>query len=515
MEPQSRNNRNRRSERGSSHFDHNNHQTHSQHRDDHRSFEHSRNNDRNGYHRQHSSQPEQADVQVEVGQRFPLTIKRLGINGEGIGYYRHKITFVPGALPDEVVVAEVTHVAAHFLNAKVHQIRKESDHRVTPPDTQSAEVGGFELSHLDYPSQLAFKRDVIRQALEKFQPRGWENYDLRPTIGMEDPYHYRNKAQFQVRQDADGNVIAGLYKEGTHDLVDLPEASTQNEATMTVIRALVKMLQELQVPIYNEEANSGIIKTLVVRSSEASGEVQVTFVTNSQKLPHKRKLLALIEERLPQVVSVMQNVNQSKTSLVWGDKTTKLMGQDYITETLLGKQFQLSPRAFLQLNPKQTTRLYEETIKALDLTHADHLVDAYSGVGTIGLSLADRAGEVRGMDTIEESVDDANRNADLNGITNAEYSVGTAEDLLPQWVSQGWRPDALVVDPPRAGLADTMIDTIMQVQPEKFVYVSCNPSTLAQNLVELGRVYRVEYIQSIDMFPQTARVEAVVKLVLR
>ncbi|MGV0168000.1 23S rRNA (uracil(1939)-C(5))-methyltransferase RlmD [Furfurilactobacillus sp. WILCCON 0119] len=453
-------------------------------------------------------------VEVTVGQRFPLTIKRLGINGEGIGYYKRKITFVPGALPEEVVVVEVTHVANHFLNAKLRQVRTASPHRVAPLDEQAGVVGGFELEHLAYPEQLAFKQDVIAQSLEKFQPRGWENYDIRPTIGMDTPYHYRNKAQFQVRM-RDGHVIAGLYKEGSHDLVDLPAASTQNEATLTVVRALAKLLEDLQIPIYDEDHNSGIVKTLVVRSSEATGEVQVTLVTNTPKLPHKHQLLMAIEEQLPQVVSVMQNINPGKTSLVWGDETIKLAGQDYITEELLGKKFELSPRAFLQLNPKQTVRLYQEAISALALDHADRLVDAYSGVGTIGIALADRAGEVRGMDNIAEAIDDANRNVALNNVTNAEYFVGTAEGLLPQWVSQGWRPDALVVDPPRAGLAETMIDTILQVRPERFVYVSCNPSTLAQNLVDLSDAYRVDYIQSIDMFPQTARVEAVVKLSLR
>lgn len=458
----------------------------------------------------HRSTPS-TPVSVTIGQRFPLTIKRLGINGEGIGYYKHKITFVPGALPDEVVVVEVTQVSNHFLKAKVRQIRTSSPHRVTPVDKLAGEVGGFELEHLSYDQQLIFKRDVIAQALEKYRPRGWKNYDLRPTIGMNNPYHYRNKAQFQVRKPGD-HVEAGLYKEGTHDLVDLPEASTQNEATLTVIRGLVAILEALDLPIYNEEQGSGIIKTLIARSAQATGEVQVTLVTNTPKLPKKRQLLALIHDRLPQVVSVMQNINPGKTSLVWGDETRKLAGQDYITETLLDKQFELSPRAFLQLNPDQTTRLYQEAIKALDLTHAQRLVDAYSGVGTIGLSLAEQVGEVRGMDTISEAVDDANRNAQLNHIENATYFTGTAEDLLPQWVSQGWRPDALVVDPPRAGLAETMIDTILQVQPKKFVYISCNPSTLAKDLVALATSYQVDYIQSIDMFPQTARVEAVVKL---
>ena len=457
-------------------------------------------------------QPTQPTVEptVEIGQRFPLTIKRLGINGEGIGYYKRKITFVPGALPDEVVIAEVTDIEPHYLVAKIHKVREFSPNRVTPRDQYAGLVGGFDLEHMDYQAQLDYKVDVIEQALEKFKPRGFNKFKLLPTIGMNNPYHYRNKAQFPVRM-IDDRIAVGMFKIGTHDLVDLPDVATQHPATMKVMRGIRSILETLNIPIYDERSDSGILKSIIVRVSEYSGEVQVTFVTISKKFPQLRALLAAIHEKLPQVTSINQNINPDKTSLIWGAETVHLDGKKYITEQINGKFFELSPRAFLQLNPKQTARLYREALDALDLTSADRLVDAYSGIGTLGIAVADKVGEVRGMDTVPEAIADANRNTKLNGITNAEYFVGEAEYLIPNWVAEGWIPDAIIVDPPRTGLDEQLRTTILDVKPKKFVYISCNPSTLARDLVDLVKVYNVEYIQSIDMFPQTARVEAIVK----
>lgn len=449
-------------------------------------------------------------VHVQQGERLKLTIKRLGINGEGIGYYEHKLVFVPGALPTEKVIAEVTEDLHNFIRASLVEILVKSDDRIQPVDDYANEVGGFELENLAYSKQLEFKRDVIKDSLEKYKPAGYRKYQLLPTIGMAEPIHYRNKATFQVRSDGE-KVIAGLYKHRSHTVVDLKTSALQYPLTMKVMRAIVEMIDELGIPVYDEEKNAGIIKTVVVRAATATNQVQVTFITQSQKLLKKRPLLERIASELPEVVSVMQNVNPGKTSLVWGDKMIHLAGRERITEVLNGLSFDLSARAFLQVNPQMTEVLYREAFKALELTGKEKLVDAYSGVGTIGLSVANQVREVRGMDTIKEAVDDANANAIKNGIMNAIYEVGEAEKLLPLWLEDGWRPNAMIVDPPRTGLADSLIKTILDVAPKKFVYISCNPSTLAQDLVKLTKKYRVIYIQSVDLMPQTSRCECVVK----
>ena len=452
---------------------------------------------------------------IEIGQRFPLTIKRLGINGEGIGYYKRTIVFVKGALPEEEVVAEVTEIMPRFATATIKKIRKPSKNRVTPPCEVYEACGGCQLQHLSYNKQLDFKRDMVLQSLEKFKPAGFEEFDIRPTIGMDDPWRYRNKAQFQVRKNEDDNVIAGLYGEGSHKLVNIDNCLVQRPETTNTVNVVKQLLSDLDIPIYDEVKHSGIIKTIVARVGIETGEVQLVLVTNSKKLPKKKQFLEQVKLQLPEIVSIMQNVNQEKTSLVMGEETIHLAGKESLTEKLDTLEFDLSARAFFQLNPIQTNVLYDEARKALDLQKDETLVDAYCGVGTIGLSLAKDAKEVRGMDTIPEAIADAKENAIKMGFDHVRYEVGKAESLLPLWLKRGFKPDALVVDPPRTGLDPELIKAIVKAKPKKMVYISCNPSTLGRDLEKLSRSYKVDYLQSVDMFPQTARCEVVVKLTVK
>lgn len=449
---------------------------------------------------------------IEIGQRFPLTIKRLGINGEGIGYYKRTIVFVKGALPEEEVVAEVTEIMPRFATATIKKIRKPSKNRVTPPCEVYEACGGCQLQHLSYNKQLDFKRDMVLQSLEKFKPVGFEEFDIRPTIGMDDPWRYRNKAQFQVRKNEDDKVIAGLYGEGSHKLVNIDNCLVQRPETTKTVNIVKQLLSDLDIPIYDEVKHSGIIKTIVARVGIETGEVQLVLVTNSKKLPKKKQFLEQVKLQLPEIVSIMQNVNQEKTSLVMGEETIHLAGKESLTEKLDTLEFDLSARAFFQLNPIQTNVLYDEARKALDLQKDETLVDAYCGVGTIGLSLAKDSKEVRGMDTIPEAIADAKENAIKMGFDHVRYEVGKAESLLPLWLKRGFKPDALVVDPPRTGLDPELIKAIVKAKPKKMVYISCNPSTLGRDLEKLSRSYKVDYLQSVDMFPQTARCEVVVKL---
>lgn len=457
----------------------------------------------------------QKDITVKIGQRFPLTIKRLGINGEGIGYFKRKIVFIPEALPQEVVTAEAVNVNKNYINAKLRTIRQKSPQRVIPKDKDVfGKVGGIELEDLAYPAQLAFKTDVIKQSLAKFKPQNYQNYIIKPTIGMTEPYYYRNKAQFQVKRLPNGKVIAGLYAPNSHHLIDLKTFATQSPATMHAIRTIVAILQQLDTPIYDEKYNSGVIRTIIVREAFATNQLQVTLVTHTDLIPRQERLITLIQNKLPNVVSIMQNINPQKTSLVWGNETKLLAGQPQIREVINGYQYDLSARAFFQLNPRQAARLYKIAADALTLNNQDILIDAYCGVGTLGISMAKQVKAVYGMDIIPEAIADANHNLTINHIDNAHYEVGNAEVVFDKWLKAGLHPTALIVDPPRTGLDEQLIRNIIKTAPQKFVYVSCNPSTLARDLVKLANIYHVDWIQSVDMFPQTARVEAVVKLSL-
>ncbi|HGK5877696.1 TPA: 23S rRNA (uracil(1939)-C(5))-methyltransferase RlmD [Streptococcus agalactiae] len=447
-------------------------------------------------------------MNVVLKQRIPLKIKRMGINGEGIGFYKKTLIFVPGALKGEEVFCQISSVRRNFAEAKLLKINKKSKNRVDPACSIYKECGGCQIMHLQYDKQLEFKTDVIRQALMKFKPEGYENYEIRKTIGMSEPEHYRAKLQFQVRSFG-GNVRAGLYAQGTHRLIDIKDCLVQDSLTQEMINRVAELLGKYKLPIYNERKIAGV-RTVMIRRAQASGEVQLIVIT-SKRLDFDDVVIELVRE-FPELKTVAVNINASKTSDIYGQITEVIWGQESINEEVLDYGFSLSPRAFYQLNPKQTQILYSEAVKALDVKEDDDLIDAYCGVGTIGLAFAGKVKSVRGMDIIPEAIQDAKENALHMGFTNTHYEAGKAEDVIPRWYSEGFRANALIVDPPRTGLDDKLLNTILKMPPEKMVYVSCNTSTLARDLVTLTKVYHVHYIQSVDMFPHTARTEAVVKL---
>ncbi|AWN33163.1 MULTISPECIES: 23S rRNA (uracil(1939)-C(5))-methyltransferase RlmD [Lactobacillus] len=442
-----------------------------------------------------------------------ITIKRLGINGEGIGYYRKKIIFIPGALPSEVVVAKIIKEYPRYIDAELVRIKEKSPDRVAFPNNVDPAIGGLELAHLAYPKQLEFKRDNVLEALKKYHPRGYNKYKVKKTIPAPEEWQYRNKAQYQIEQNH-GQINLGLFAPNSHQLFDLPEMPTQNKDTQETERKIKNLVEKMHIKIADPYLHFDGLKTIVVRQAHATREIQVTLITVGHSIKSLSQLAQEIMQ-LPNVVSVYQNETDWRNPQVWGNKTTKLAGKNQITDEILGKKFALSPRAFFQLNPVQTITLYSRALKFLDLTPEETLIDAYSGVGTLGILAADQVKQVIGIETIPEAVADANHNVELNHIKNANYIQGSVEKILPELANNGVPIDALIVDPPRTGLAKSLIKTLLKVKPKTFVYISCNPSTLAQDLVLLSEAYNVRLIENVDMLPQTPRCECVVKLTLR
>ncbi|MDH4616476.1 23S rRNA (uracil(1939)-C(5))-methyltransferase RlmD [Brevibacillus sp. AY1] len=449
--------------------------------------------------------PKEQDASIRVGQQMTLTIKSLGINGEGIGYFKRKIVFVDKALPGEVVHAEVTEAREKYAIARLLRVVEKSSARVKPPCPVYEECGGCSLQHMDYQAQLASKREIVIESLRKYAKL--DHPPVSPTIGMDNPWSYRNKAQFQVGSQ-DGKLVAGLYQTGSHKLVNLESCQVQHEATTQIVQAAKTIIEELGIPSYDERKRKGVIRTIVARVAFATGETQLTLVTATPDIPRVKELVLELRTRLPQLIGITQNVNPQKTSIVFGEKTVTLWGKPSIAEKLGDLSFDLSARAFFQLNPEQTEKLYDQVKLAAGLTGTELVLDLYCGTGTIGLWLAPFAREVRGIEMIPEAVEDARRNAERNGATNSSFHVGKAEVLMPKWAKQqGVRPDVVVVDPPRTGLDDALIRSLLEVLPKRIVYVSCNPSTLAKDVGKMLGKYELVSVQPVDMFPHTAHVE--------
>lgn len=441
---------------------------------------------------------------LKIKQKIPLKIKKIGINGEGVGNFKGTTVFVPGALKGEAAYVEITTVQQRYATAKVLTLNKKSPHRVVPECEIYKQCGGCQIMHLAYPQQLLFKQDVLKQALQKFKPQGYETYDVRPTIGMKNPEHYRAKLQFQTRFLGE-KVRAGLFAENSHRLIEIKNCLVQDETTQAIINDVTELLTFHHMPIYNERKFDGI-RTVMVRRARQTGQVQLIFISS---IPVKlTRIIASLTTKYPDIQTIALNINRKKSSEIYGEETEILWGERTILEGVLDYTFELSPRAFYQLNPDQTNVLYAEAVKAMSAKPDDDLIDAYSGTGTIGRAFVGKVNSIRGMDVISESIEDARIN-----VPDGIYEVGTAESVMPKWVAQGYQATALIVDPPRTGLDDRLLETIIATQPEKMVYVSCNVSSLARDLVKLATVYDVKYIQSVDMFPHTARTEAVVKLV--
>lgn len=441
------------------------------------------------------------------GQVIRLKVRRLGINGEGVGHFQKKVVFVEGAIPEETVLARVYEVERQFARARLLRVLKTSPHRREPPCPVYEECGGCQLQHIDYSFQLHLKRELLKEAFSRYT--GLRDLPIAPTVGMDEPWQYRNKAQLPLK-GIGGGVKMGMYSAGSHRLIDMGDCAVQHPDVNGALEAARRVVEELGIPIYDERKHTGSLRHLVARTGFQTGEIQLVLVSRTPSLPREEELVERLRECLPRLASIVLNVNPRRTSVVLGERNRVLWGSATIREMLGGRIYALSAPAFFQLNPEQTVKLYDEVKRAAALTGRETVVDAYCGAGTIGLWLAPEAGRVIGMDTVSEAIRNARENARLNGIHHAEYHVGRAEEWLPRRMSEGFRPDVVIVDPPRTGLGGELIDALIRVKVPRLIYVSCNPSTLAKDAARLiAGGYLIRRIVPVDMFPQTSHVESV------
>ena len=449
---------------------------------------------------------------VNKNDRLNVYVEDLTHDGSGVAKVDGYPLFIPGALPGEEAEIQVMKTMKRYGFAKLVNVTKPSPDRVEPPCHVFWECGGCQLQHLSYEAQLRQKQKTVRDVMERIGKI--PHVPVHPVKGMDDPWRYRNKSQIPFNE-RDGEVVSGFYRSRTHHIVDTDVCIIQGEEADEIMSTLKHEMHGMGIEAYDERTHRGMLRHLIVRKARATGELMVVLVTRSKKFPQKDAAIDLIKRVVPEVTSIMQNVNSEKTNVIFGNKTLLLYGRPFIVDTIGDIKFEISARSFYQVNSEQTQVLYGQALEYAQLTGNETVIDAYCGIGTISLFLAQKAKEVYGVEIVPQAIEDAKRNAELNGIENAHFEAGPAEEVIPKWYAEGKRFDVLVVDPPRKGCDEKLLDTILEYKPKRIVYVSCDPATLARDLriLEDGG-YRTQEVQPVDMFPHSSHVECVAWLEL-
>ncbi len=484
-----------------------------------------------------------------------IKIEDMSLNGEGIGKFEGYTLFVKDAIVGDLVKVKVIKAKKNYGYGRLEEIMEPSPYRVEPVCEHHRRCGGCQLQAMSYEKQLEWKANKVKNNLERIG--GLKDVPMKKIIGMDEPYRYRNKAQYPVgwagagddkqisygnnnksivgkgrqndsgksdkgsksvgkkqEQVAGGMIVAGFYAGRTHVIIDSEECYLGMESNGDILRAVKAYMNEQQVMPYDETTGKGLVRHVLIRTGYHTGEIMVCFVVNGEKLPKEERLVEKLRG-IPGVASIMLNVNQEKTNVILGTKLRTLWGKDRITDKIGDVEFSISPLSFFQVNPIQTEKLYGKALEYVGDNLSEAVVwDLYCGIGTISLFLAQKAKKVYGVEIVPEAIEDARQNAIANGMDNVEFFVGKAEEVVPQkYAAEGVEADVIVVDPPRKGCDEALLETIVKVAPKRVVYVSCDPATLARDLKYLvANEYEVQEVTPVDMFPMTVHVECVTLL---
>ena len=454
-----------------------------------------------------------------------LHIEDIGTGGEGIGKADGFTFFVKDAIVGDVIEAKVMKLKKNYGYARLMKVLTPSKDRVEPKCPVARQCGGCQIQEMRYEAQLAFKQKMVQNNLERIG--GLSDFEMYPVIGMETPYAYRNKAQFPVGEDKDGNIVIGFYAGRTHHIVEQTDCCIGAPENAAILRKVKAYMQKNQIRPYNEERHSGIVRHILIRTGYHTKEIMVCLIVNAAKascLKNAEQLTESLRE-MDGMTSVMVNFNTEKTNVILGKKSEVLWGQPYIEDFIGDVKYQISPQSFFQVNPMQTEKLYAKALEYAGLTGSETVWDLYCGIGTISLFLAKNARKVYGVEIVPQAIEDARNNAKRNGIDNAEFFVGKAEEVVPAFYEKALKqvqdseagksihPDVVVVDPPRKGCEEILLATIVKMQPQRIVYVSCDSATLARDLKFLSaNGYAVKKVQPVDQFGHSVHIETVVLL---
>lgn len=440
-----------------------------------------------------------------------LEIEDCGIDGEGIGKADGFTVFVKDAVIGDTVTAKIIKAKKNYGYGRLMEVLKPSPYRVEPKCEFARQCGGCQLQALSYDQQLVFKTNKVKGHLERIG--GFTDIPMEPIIGMDELFHYRNKAQFPVGRNKEGKIVTGFYAGRTHNIIENRDCALGVAENKEVLDRVIAHMEKYGIEPYNEATGKGLVRHVLIRYGYFTKEVMVCLILNGNKIPKEELLVKSLCE-IPGMTSITINVNKKHSNVILGEEIRLLWGQEYITDRIGDISYQISPLSFYQVNPMQTQKLYAKALEYADLHGEETVWDLYCGIGTISLFLAQKAKFVRGVEIVPAAIENAKENAKLNGLENTEFFVGKAEEVLPrEYKKNGVYADVIVVDPPRKGCDETLLETMVEMNPDRIVYVSCDSATLARDLKYLcERGYELRKVCPVDQFGMTVHVETVVLL---
>lgn len=430
-------------------------------------------------------------------------------DGKGIVKTNTKPCFVDALLVGEEADIKLNYQKSEMYFGKILKLHNLSPNRIKPLCPVSTACGGCCFQNLKYEEQLKFKQKKVKDALYKI---GHLNVNVDPTIGMENPYHYRNKIQMPIGMNQKKQIISGFYRTDSHEIIPINECFIEDERASKIINTLKALMKKHKILPYNEDTRVGIIRHCLIRTSHYYPQIMVVLVTNADSFPGRNNLVKDLHAECKEITTIVQNINTRDTNVIMGEKERILMGKGFIIDELCGVKFQISSKSFYQVNPTQTEKLYETAIKLANVTKDDVVLDAYCGIGTIGLITSKYAKRVIGVEIVKDAIKDANNNARINNIDNVEFYCDDAGDFIMNQFNKGFNYDVVIMDPPRKGSDEKFLSILLKTLPKRVVYVSCDPSTLARDLKYLSKSYDIKKVVPVDMFPQTYHVETIVLL---
>lgn len=453
------------------------------------------------------------NIAIVKNQDYIADIIDNGIEGEGIAKIDNFTVFIPGALKGEKVKILIVKVLTSYAYGKIIEVIEKSPNRIEADCATYKRCGGCNLRHIDYEETLNIKRDIVQNLVDKTLKN---KLKVDSVLGMGNPYHYRNKAQYPVGIGKDGKPVIGVFANRTHEIIPMEKCFIQDEKVEEVARFIFDFAIKNNISIYDEVTQKGSLRHIVVKIGKQTQEIMAILVLNSEKLNCEDKIVAELTNKFPNIKTIVKNINSKNTNVILGNKNINLYGDGYITDILGDYTFKISPLSFYQVNPVQAEALYNIGVEAASITKEDTVFDLYCGIGTITIFMSKFAKKVYGIEIVKEAIDMAKENAKLNNIANTEFIAGDVEIVLDDLINKkNIVSDIIMVDPPRKGLDKTSIENILKIKPKKIVYISCNPATLVRDLALLEELYEIRKIKPVDMFPFTTNVECCALLCLK